>query len=137
MGMVQTEITIKNVADEIGFREGRLKEHEVRTVTVTAVVDTGAATLVIGEELRQILGLGIKEERKVMLADGGLADCKVTDAVNVQWKDRNWSCPAVSFPRVETVLLGAIPLEGMDLMVNPKTQEVVGVHGDVAQLMIL
>jgi hypothetical protein len=33
-------------------------------------------------------------------------------------------------PGAEVVLLGALALEGMDLMVNPTTQEVVGVHGD-------
>jgi hypothetical protein len=27
-------------------------------------------------------------------------------------------------------LLGAYPLEGMDLMVHPKNQEVIGAHGD-------
>jgi len=35
----------------------------------------------------------------------------------------------------ENVLLGAIPLEGMDLMINPKTQELVGVHGDTVEFM--
>ena len=37
---------------------------------------------------------------------------------------------ATVVPGSEKVLLGAIPLEGMDLTVNPKTQEVMGIHGD-------
>jgi len=36
----------------------------------------------------------------------------------------------------ETVLLGAIPLEGMDLMINPKTQELAGDHGDTVEYMV-
>ena len=36
----------------------------------------------------------------------------------------------------ENVLLGAIPLEGLDLMVNPVTQELVGAHGDEMEFII-
>ena len=135
MGTVHAEITLKNAADQAGIREGRLKEHELRSVTVTVVIDTGAATLVINEELCQKLGLGITEERSVKLANGGRAPCKLTEPVEVCWKDRHWSCPAVVLSGAESVLLGAIPLEGMDLMINPKTQELVGVHGDVVEYM--
>ena len=46
------------------------------------------------------------------------------------WKNRDTVLPAMVIPGAEVVLLGAIALEGMDLMVNPVTQEVVGVHGD-------
>ena len=137
MGMIKAEITLKNVHDQAGLREGRLKEQEVRSVTVNSVVDTGAASLVIDEELRQKLGLGITEEKVMKLADGGRVACKITEAVDIWWKDRHWACPAVVLPKVETVLLGAIPLEGMDLMINPKTQELAGVHGDVVEYMAL
>jgi len=136
MGTVHAEITLKNVADEFRLREGRLKEQEVRTVTVNAVVDTGAWTLVINEELRQKLGLGIGEERGIRLADGSRSDCKLTEPVDVYWKDRHWICAAVVLPKAESVLLGAIPLEGMDLMICPRTQKLAGVHGDVAEFMV-
>jgi len=135
MGTVYAEITLKNAADAVGLVEGRLKEQEVRSVTVNAVVDTGAATIVINEELRQKLGLVVTEERPVKLADGGRAVCKLTRPVDIYWKDRYWACPAVVLPEAESVLLGVIPLEGMDLMINPKTQELTGVHGDVVEYM--
>ena len=135
MGTVYAEITLKNSADEDGFIEGRLNRQEVRSITVNAVVDTGAATIVINEEQRQKLGLAITEERIVKLADGGTALCKLTRPVDIYWKNRSWSCSAVVLPRGETVLLGVIPLEGMDLMVNPKTQELVGVHGEDIEYM--
>jgi predicted aspartyl protease len=50
--------------------------------------------------------------------------------VEVRWKDRKTSCEAVVLPGEPEVLLGAYPLEGLDLTVNPKRQEVVGAHGD-------
>jgi clan AA aspartic protease len=136
MGMIQTEITLKNALDESKASEGLIGEQDIRSTTVTAVVDTGAASLVIGEELREKLGLRIVEERSVKLADGRRTPCKLTEAVEVHWKDRHWPCAAVVIPNAETVLLGAIPLEGMDLMINPKTQELVGVHGDTVEYMV-
>jgi clan AA aspartic protease len=136
MGMIQTEITLRNAADESKAREGLIKEQEIRSITVTAVVDTGAASLVISEEQRNKLGLSIVEERSVKLADGRRTACKLTESVEVHWKDRHWPCAAVVIPSAETVLLGAIPLEGMDLMINPKTQELVGVHGDTVEYMV-
>jgi hypothetical protein len=50
--------------------------------------------------------------------------------VEVHWKNRSTSCEAIVLPNSDEVLLGAIPLEGMDLMVNPVEQVLVGVHGD-------
>ncbi|MDR0496646.1 MAG: aspartyl protease family protein [Treponema sp.] len=136
MGTVFAEITLKNVFDQGKVLEGRLKEHEVRSVTVTSVVDTGAGTLVINEELRQKLGLRIREERNVQLANGGWVPAKLTDPVDVCWKNRHWVCTAAVFPGAELILLGAIPLEGMDLMICPKTQELTGVHGDEMLMMM-
>jgi clan AA aspartic protease len=136
MGMIQTEVTLRNATDESKAREGLIGEQDIRSITVTAVVDTGAASLVISEEQREKLGLRIVEERSIKLADGRRTACKLTEAVEVHWKDRHWPCAAVVIPNAETVLLGAIPLEGMDLMINPKTQELVGVHGDTVEYMV-
>jgi clan AA aspartic protease len=137
MGTVHAEITLKNAADSANCKREMLKEQEVRSITVTAVVDTGAASLVINEQLCQTLGLGIMDERKARVADGRWVFCKITEAVEVHWKDRLTLCQAMVIPGAETVLLGAIPLEGMDLMVNPGKQELAGVHGDEVLFMAL
>jgi len=137
MGTVHAEITLKNMADEIRVKDGHLRKEDVRAVTVNAVVDTGAASLVINEELCQFLGLETKEERNARVADGRWVHCRITEGVEVQWKDRRTLCPAMVIPNSETVLLGAIPLEGMDLMVNPGKQELVGVHGDEVEFLLL
>jgi clan AA aspartic protease len=137
MGMIHTEITLKNAFDEEKASEGLIKQNEVRAVTVNAVVDTGAASLVINEELRQKLGLGIEIERSARVADGRRVLCKVTKPVKILWKNRRTSCEAMVIPGAETVLLGAIALEGMDLMVNPVAQELVGVHGDTEEYLVL
>ena len=137
MGTVHAELIIKNSADVVYAKRGLIKEEEVRSVTATAVVDTGAGTLVITEEQYQKLGLGMRREHTARLADGRRVACIITDAVDICWKDRETSCEAVVIPGSETVLLGAIPLEGMDIMIHPKKQELVGVHGDTVEFMAL
>ncbi|MDR1400333.1 MAG: aspartyl protease family protein, partial [Treponema sp.] len=97
---------------------------------VNAVVDTGAWTLIINEETRQNLGLRVEETSETTVAGGGTVFSQVTEPVRVYWKNRNTPCKAVVLPGEEDVLLGALPLEGMDLMVHPLKQEVIGAHGD-------
>ena len=135
--MVYTEITLKNFSDEMDVNKGAIKPEDSRTATVTAIVDTGSMNLVITEELRQKLGLAIKGEKTAKIANGQRVVCKVTDVVEINWKNRDAFLPALVIPGAEQVLLGAIPLESMDLMVNPCTQELVGVHGDEIEYTVL
>ena len=137
MGIVHAEITLKNLYDEEKAREGLINKEDIRTATVTAVVDTGSLNLVITEELRQKLGLTIKGEKIAHIANGQRVSCKVTDAVEVIWKNRDTVVPALVIPGAEKILLGAIPLEGMDLMVNPVSQELTGIHGDEVEFLAL
>ena len=130
MGMVHTEITLRNLRDNILTRDGHVKPENIRTETVTAVADTGSMYLVITEEIRQKLGLEIKGERIANIANGQRITCQITESVEVHWKDRETAVPAMLIPGAKKVLFGALPMEAMDLMVNPVTQEVVGVHGD-------
>ena len=137
MGMVYAEITLKNSCDEGNALAGRIKPEDVRAVTVRAVADTGALNLVITEEVRQKLGLAITGESTAMMANGQRVTCHFTEAVYVHWKNRHTPCSAVVIPEAKLILFGAIPMEGMDLMVNPVTQEVVGAHGDIVETLLL
>jgi hypothetical protein len=62
--------------------------------------------------------------------DGASAQYGLTEPVEICWKDRRTSQEAVVLPEAKNILLGALPLEGMDLMVDPVNQRLVGVHGD-------
>ncbi|MDR0313198.1 MAG: clan AA aspartic protease [Treponema sp.] len=130
MGIVYTEITLKNAGDVINVRRGIIKEPEIRQTTVTALVDTGAGTLVINEAIRQQLGLEIESTQSAELADGSSQTYSKTEVVQIHWKNRNSACKALVVPNTSEVLLGAIPLEDMDLIINPSAQEITGAHGD-------
>jgi hypothetical protein len=56
--------------------------------------------------------------------------------VEIHWQDRDTTCPALVLPDAGEVLLGAIPLEDMDLMVDPVRQVLTGAHGDEILCMV-
>jgi clan AA aspartic protease len=129
MGTVYSEITLKNALDVGKAREGLIPEKEVRVVTADALADTGAGTLIINEETRQKLGLVIEGLRRATLADGSSTTYQVTEPVNIYWKDRDTTCRAIVIPGGD-ILLGAIPLEDMDLIVDPQRRQLIGAHGN-------
>jgi clan AA aspartic protease len=136
MGEVRTEITLVNIGDQNDARRGYMPQDQVRQLTVNAVVDTGATTLIINEETREKLGLRVEDAGEVTLAGGVKSPCRVTETVKICWKDRRASCEAVVIPDEEDVLLGALPLETMDLTINPRQQEVTGAHGDKVRYVV-
>ena len=136
MGIVRDEITLTNLRDAANAKSGFIPAKEIRSVTVTAVADSGALRLTIPENIREKLGLEIVKKVPATLADGEKLECGLSEGVEVRWKDRSEITQAWVIPKACSVLLGAIPMEGMDIMVDPKNQRLVGVHGD-EQLGIL
>ena len=136
MGEVHTEITLVNNEDQGAANRGFIPRDQERQLTVNALVDTGAWTLVINEETRQKLGLKVKRTSEATLAGGIKAPSQITEFVIVRWKDREAACEAVVLPGETETLLGAYPLEGMDLMVHPQRREVTGAHGDTMRIVV-
>ena len=130
MGNVYAEITLRNTGDVINAKQGIIMEDEIRCVITTAMVDTGSMTLVISEEMRQELGLEIYGFREVTLANDQTETARVTEPVEVIWNNRNYIGQAWVISGWGEPLLGLLPLEYMDLMVDPVNQRLVGVHGD-------
>jgi clan AA aspartic protease len=130
MGTFKEEITLENIQDRGLANLGYIKESQIRALKVEAMPDTGAWTLVINEEVREKLGLIIEETSESTLADGKADTYDVTTGVKIRWKNRSTVLPAVVVPNAKDILLGALPLEAMDLMVDPVRQKLVGVHGD-------
>ena len=136
MGNVYAEITVKNAFDVGSANVGQISENDVRTLTLNVLVDTGATTLVINEDIFDQLGLEVVETRTINIAGGGSIVGKVTSPVNIHWKNRFAAVSAVVLPGGKP-LLGVIPLEFMDLIVDPVRLELVGAHGDEAILLAM
>ena len=129
MSIVSTEITLKNEIDSAFAEKGYIKEDEIRQMTVNAIVDTGAWTLVINDDIRQKLGLRDQGFGEATLADGQKGEYPMAGPLEIRWKNRRMIGEALVLPDAPNVLLGAMVLEHMDLTINPK-RELVGVHGD-------
>ncbi|GHU24877.1 hypothetical protein FACS1894172_19660 [Spirochaetia bacterium] len=136
MGTVHEEITLKNAIDVGAANRGYIKQKEIRQVIVQVIVDTGAMTLTISEELRQTLGLRTAGHYIATMADNSERICDITEPVTVYWKDRFVNVDAWVLPGLTEVLLGVIPLEAMDLRVNLVEQKLEGIHGDKVMGMI-
>jgi clan AA aspartic protease len=136
MGNVFAEITVSNTFDIGLVQAGQITENDVRTVTLTALVDTGATTLVINEDIFNQLGLSVVKTRSINIAGGVKEEAKITSPVNIQWKDREATVNAMMLPQGKP-LLGVIPLEFMDLIVDPKHHELIGAHGDEVISMVM
>jgi clan AA aspartic protease len=130
MGHVNTKITLKNLDDTKQAKKGNLAVDEIRQATIDVMVDTGATMLVINEQLFQQLGLDTIGEREISLANDSTETCKLTEPLEIHWEDRLFVMPAVVVKDAPEFLLGVLPLEGMDLMVDTVNQRLVGAHGD-------
>jgi clan AA aspartic protease len=131
MSIIHTEITLKNAVDVSNFATGIIKtQDKIRQTTVQALVDTGAWTLVINEAIRDQLGLQIIGTDSGTLADGTKDTFNVAGPLEIIWNDRRTICVALVLPVADEVLLGAIPLEALDLTINPRKEAITGAHGD-------
>jgi clan AA aspartic protease len=130
MGTFTEKITLENIIDRGLANRGYIKEDQIHTLTIDAMPDTGAWTLVINEEVRRKLGLSIEGSSESTLADGKTSKYPITESVKIQWKDRSITLPAVVVADAQDILLGALPLEGMDLIVDPVRKQLAGAHGE-------
>ena len=89
---------------------------------IEALSDTGAMRLCIPEHVALQLGLAEKETREVTLADGSKRPYPYVGPVELRFGNR--SCFVGAMVMGDEVLLGAIPMEDMDLIVRPLTREI-------------
>ena len=125
MGLIRTEIELVRGNDLALVEEGYLKAKKVRSVKVTALVDSGAYMLVINEEVKAQLSLKSKRKELAILADGSQLELDVVGPIEVRFKTRRTTVDALVAPGATEVLLGAIPLEGMDVLLDPNKQKLI------------
>ncbi|MCL2744643.1 MAG: clan AA aspartic protease [Planctomycetaceae bacterium] len=129
MGHVYANLTLENSFDALLAIDGSIPPEDVRKIEVRALIDTGAMTLTINENIAQQLGLKVRGQIDVTLADGSSRKCDIVGPVDIRFANRSAIIRALVLPGADEVLLGVIPLEEMDVIIDPATQELV-VHPD-------
>lgn len=124
MGLIHTQLELVNGDDLALVRRGKLPVQDIRKINVTALVDCGSMMLAINENICQQLGLFKVEERLAELADGSIKSFDVVGPIEIRIPHRRCSVEAMVLPGDSEVLLGVIPMEDMDLIIEPKSQTI-------------
>jgi clan AA aspartic protease len=125
MGLVYAEIELISIDDIVLSRRGFLAAHKIKRITVNALVDTGAYMLVITDDVRRALDLPLIEEQMFRMADDTERTGEVVGPVEVRFENRRASVDAVVLPGAMEVLLGSIPLEDLDVVIDPRQQRLI------------
>jgi clan AA aspartic protease len=107
MGLITVQITLANP-----------RRPEIQPITADALVDTGAVHLVIPEHVRLQLQLQEQGQKEVTLADGSRRLIPYVGPIETRFKNRIAFVGGIVMG--DEVLLGAIPMEDMDLVLLPK-----------------
>ena len=126
MGRVAVAAKIENLSDIFKAREDLLPAEAVRTVEIVdALVDTGATYLCLPPQLILQLGLRPVRNRRIRTA-GGSTEVTVYEPVRLTVQGRDCAIEVASIADDCPVLIGQIPLEIMDFVVDPKGQRLIG-----------
>jgi clan AA aspartic protease len=125
MGLVYADIEIINGDDMVLARKHHIGEEDIKRMHVSMLVDSGAYNLCINESIQEQLQFPIVEKRKAETADGRIVELDVVSNVEVRFKNRATTCRAMVLPGNSEPLLGAIPLEDMDVLIHPQRQELI------------
>lgn len=131
MGKVLVTAKIENVQDLLNVRQGLLKSEQVRTVEIMdALVDTGATTLSLPKRIIDRLGLQPFSARRARTS-GGAVTLQMYGMVQLTVQGRVWRGDVLEIPDDCPALIGQIPLESLDFVVDPQGQCLIGnpAHG--------
>ncbi len=116
MGLVNAKIILRNP-----------REKKLKVLEEDALVDSGAVHLCIPEHIKIQLKLEEIDRKEVTLADGSKKLVPYVGPIEIRYKNRVGFAGALV--RGDHVLLGAIPMEDMDLVIIP-SKRVLDVNPD-------
>ncbi|HUY32110.1 MAG TPA: aspartyl protease family protein [Pirellulales bacterium] len=126
MGKVLVTAKIENLYDVEQRERGLLPPDQVRTVEVAdALVDTGASGLLLPRRLIDQLGLRPYKMRPARTI-GGPTTLTIYSAVRLTIQGRDCLSDVVEISNDLPALIGQIPLESLDWVVDPKGQRLIG-----------
>jgi predicted aspartyl protease len=126
MGKVLCTAMIENLYDVYNAEQGILPKDQVRKVEVTdALVDTGASGLLMPSRLIAALGLTPLRKRHAR-GIGGPLEVSIYGTVRLTIEGRDCPMDVGEIADDLPVIIGQIPLESLDWVVDPKGQKLIG-----------
>ena len=125
MGLTYADVELIN-AEDLGLaRKYIISDEEVKKLQLNILVDTGSYNLCINETIQSQLDLPFLEKRKGQLADGSIHEYDLVGPIVLKFKNRQTVCNALVLSGDNEPLLGAIPLEDIDVLIHPLRQELI------------
>ena len=131
MGRVLTQATIENLRDLWDQESGLIADDEVRFLEIDdALVDSGATLLSIPTRLIRQLGLK-KTASKRVTSSAGMMEADLYTAVRLTIQGRTCTMDVMEVPDSVPVLIGQLPLEHLDFVVDMRSHKLIGnpAHG--------
>lgn len=130
MGKVTVKIKIQNWDDIVLLAAGRSNQPP-RTVETDALVDTGATALYLKSSVIRQLGLRGIGERSALTMSNRRETRRIFAPVDLEIQGRNIQYQVTELPDELPNVVGQIPLEGMDWVVDVTGQKLIGnpAHG--------
>ncbi len=125
MRLVYADIELINGGDLSLVRRNLMDKEDVKLMFINVLVDTGSYMLCINESIQEQLQFPVVEKRKGQLANGAIVEYDVVGPVELKFKNRRCNVDAMVLPGDSEPLLGAIPLEDMDVLIHPLKQELI------------
>lgn len=125
MGITFADIQLTSSEDLLLLRKGYIQKQDVRSLRVKALVDTGASMLTIPKSIQQQLDLPKVDEQRVELGDGSIITVDIVGPVEIRFENRMAIVTAVVLPTEVEVLLGAIPMQSMDVLVDTRRERLI------------
>ncbi len=116
VGEIVVEIELENAADRSLARAGKLREADVRQVTIPAAADTRATILTLPEDIVERLGLRREGSVGVEYADGRRDVLPIAGPVTVRIGDRHAVSDCIVMSRGSDAQIGQIVTRQMDLI---------------------
>jgi clan AA aspartic protease len=111
MGIILADIELANA-----------RQDDLLPMTVNALVDSGAVHLCIPQHVANQLKLPVLDRREVTVANGESQMVDYVGPIKVRFANRQ--CMVGALVLGDQALLGAIPMEDMDLVISPSRQTV-------------
>ena len=127
MGEIRASVTLENSDDRAVMYRGHGVEADIRRTTVEGIVDTGAVSLIIPEEIARELGLRPWGTRTVVYADERREERPVT-GVRIEIGNLATQTEAIVGPAGSQVLIGQVVLELLDLVADCRNQTLAPRH---------
>ena len=124
MGRVMTKMKLTNHVDQGAAERGLIPVSEVRSAEIDGLVDTGAMTLALPADVVERLGLPVIGRTVVSLADRTPRELSIV-ALHLEILGRPMVLDAFVLPAGSTPLIGQIPLERLDLLVDSKSKDLI------------